>query len=77
MCWRDSHPLEWQLASLHQTLVVQCNDSRFVAWAEKHRARGILVRPDRFIAARLNASADLAVLNSFALAPAAALPRAA
>src|ERR1700704_308752 len=20
LCWRDSHPLEWQLASLHQTL---------------------------------------------------------
>jgi hypothetical protein len=19
LCWRDSHPLEWQLASLHQT----------------------------------------------------------
>ena len=64
-------------AKSHQTLVVQCNDSRFIAWGEKYRVRGILVRPDRFIAARLNASADLAVLNSFALAPAAALPRAA
>ena len=60
-----------------RTLVAQCNDSRFIAWAKKYGVRGVLVRPDRFIAARLNASADLAVLNSFAVAPAAALPRAA
>jgi len=64
-------------AKSQRTLVVQCNDSGFVAWAEKHGVRGVLVRPDRFIAARLDASADLAVLNSFAVAPAAALPRAA
>src|SRR5271166_6596351 len=60
-----------------RTLSLQCNDSRFIAWAEKHGVRGVLVRPDRFIAARLDKSADLAVLNSFAVAPAAALPRAA
>jgi 3-(3-hydroxy-phenyl)propionate hydroxylase len=60
-----------------QTLALRCSDSRFIAWAEKHRVHGLLIRPDRFIAARLNASADLAVLNSFGLAPAAALPRAA
>src|SRR5271166_3726892 len=60
-----------------RTLALQCNDPRFVAWAEKHGVRGVLVRPDRFIAARLNAGADLAVLNHFVMAQTAALPRAA
>ena len=64
-------------AKSQRTLALQCNDRSFIAWAEKHHVRGLLIRPDRFIAARLNASADLAVLNSFAVAPAAALPRAA
>ena len=64
-------------AKSSRTLALQCNDSRFIAWAEKHGIRGVLVRPDRFIAVRLNGSADLAVLNSFAVAPAAALQRAA
>ncbi|MBV8104186.1 MAG: bifunctional 3-(3-hydroxy-phenyl)propionate/3-hydroxycinnamic acid hydroxylase [Hyphomicrobiales bacterium] len=64
-------------AKSQRTLALQCNDSRFIAWAEKHRVGGLLIRPDRFIAARLNASADLAVLNSFAVAPAAAQSRAA
>jgi 3-(3-hydroxy-phenyl)propionate hydroxylase len=59
------------------SLSLQCNDPSFIAWAEKHGVRGVLVRPDRFIAARLNPGADLAVLNSFAISPAAALPRAA
>jgi hypothetical protein len=35
------------------------------------------VRPDRFIAARLNADPDLSILSLFAGAKAAALPRAA
>jgi 3-(3-hydroxy-phenyl)propionate hydroxylase len=60
-----------------RSLHLQCEDSRFFAWAEKHGVRGVLVRPDRFIAARLSAGADLAVLNPFAIAPTAALPRAA
>jgi len=60
-----------------RTLALQCNDSRFIAWANRHGVRGVLVRPDRFIAARLKAGADLAVLNPFAVAQAAALPRAA
>jgi 3-(3-hydroxy-phenyl)propionate hydroxylase len=60
-----------------RTLSLQSDDSRFIAWAGKHRVRGVLVRPDRFIAARLSERADLAVLNSFAMAAAAALPRAA
>src|SRR5271166_850973 len=60
-----------------RSLPLQCDDSGFIVWAKKHEVRGVLIRPDRFIAARLNESADLAVLNSFAIARAAALPRAA
>ena len=60
-----------------KTLSLQSDDASFVAWVRQHGVRGVLVRPDRFIAARLNADADLPVLNSFAVAPAAALPRAA
>jgi 3-(3-hydroxy-phenyl)propionate hydroxylase len=60
-----------------RTAVFECSDPKFIAWAGKHGVRGILVRPDRFIAARLDASVDLSVLNPFAMAPAAALPRAA
>jgi 3-(3-hydroxy-phenyl)propionate hydroxylase len=60
-----------------RTLALQCHDARFIVWARRHGVRGVLVRPDRFIAARLNASADLAVLNFFTTTPAAALPRAA
>jgi 3-(3-hydroxy-phenyl)propionate hydroxylase len=60
-----------------RTLSVQCDDSRFMDWAGKHRVRGVLIRPDRFIAARLNASGDLAVLSPFAMAAVAPLPRAA
>jgi hypothetical protein len=46
------------------TLSVQCDDSRFMAWAREHQVRGVLIRPDHFIAARLNASADLTVLEN-------------
>jgi 3-(3-hydroxy-phenyl)propionate hydroxylase len=60
-----------------RTLSVQCDDSRFMAWAREHQVRGVLIRPDHFIAARLKASADLTVLDSFATAAAAALPHAA
>jgi 3-(3-hydroxy-phenyl)propionate hydroxylase len=60
-----------------RTAVLECSDPKFIAWAGKHGVRGILVRPDRFIAARLDASADISALNPFAMAPAAALPRAA
>ncbi len=65
------------LASGPRTLSLQCEDPRFIAWARKHGVRSVLVRPDRFIAARLNAGADLPVLNFFTMAPAAAFPRAA
>jgi 3-(3-hydroxy-phenyl)propionate hydroxylase len=60
-----------------RTSSLQCDDSRFMAWAGKHRVRGVLIRPDRFIATRLKESADLTVLNSFAVAVPAPLPRAA
>ena len=60
-----------------RSLPLRCDDSGFIVWAKKHEVRGVLIRPDRFIAARLNESADLAVLNSFAVARAAALLRAA
>jgi 3-(3-hydroxy-phenyl)propionate hydroxylase len=60
-----------------RTLALQCDDARFIAWVRRYGVRGLLVRPDRFIAARLNASANLAVLDFFTTTPAAALPRAA
>ena len=46
-----------------RTSVLECSDPKFIAWAGKHGVRGIFVRPDRFIAAELDASGDLAVLN--------------
>ena len=70
-----SQPLGPSRAGEHS--VLQCSDPKFIAWARKHGVRAVLVRPDRFIAARLDASADLAVLNPFAMATAAALPQAA
>ena len=60
-----------------QTLALQCHNSGFIDWAKKHGVRGVLVRPDRFVAARLEAGVDLAVLNPFAMASVAALSRAA
>ena len=60
-----------------RALSLQSDDPGFIAWARKHRVRGVLVRPDRFIAARLNADPDLSILSLFAGAKAAALPRAA
>ena len=65
------------LAKSPQTLALQCHDSGFIHWAKKHGVRGVLVRPDRFIAARLDVKADLAVLNPFAIAMTVALSRAA
>ena len=60
-----------------RTSVLECSDPNFIAWARKHGVRGVLVRPDRFIATRLDADGDLAALNPFAMATAAALPQAA
>ena len=58
-----------------KTLALQCDDAAFAEWANRHDARGLLVRPDRFIAGRLDQAKDLGVLAPFAVARAAALPR--
>ena len=50
-----------------RTLSLQCDDSGFAAWAKRHQVRAVLVRPDRFIAARLEPEKDISVLTPFAL----------
>ena len=50
-----------------RTLSLQCVDSGFADWAERHQVRAVLVRPDRFIAARLEPEKDISVLTPFAL----------
>ena len=47
-----------------------CADAAFEAWVKRHRVHAVLVRPDRFIAARLDPRADLPVLAPFSVAPA-------
>ena len=47
------------------TLGLDCDDRRFIEWTKRHRVRGLLVRPDRFIAERLNPRADLGSLDPF------------
>jgi 3-(3-hydroxy-phenyl)propionate hydroxylase len=51
------------------TLGLRCDDRGFLAWAKRNRVRGLLVRPDRFIAERLDRRADLRSLDMFAPAP--------
>jgi 3-(3-hydroxy-phenyl)propionate hydroxylase len=58
-----------------RTLSVSCEDPAFADWARRHEVRGVLVRPDRFIAARLATGRNLDVLASFAAALTAADPR--
>ncbi len=60
-----------------KTVSVQCDDPAFADWAKRHDVRGVLVRPDRFIAGRLDEATDLGVLASFAIAQPKNLPRAA
>jgi 3-(3-hydroxy-phenyl)propionate hydroxylase len=48
------------------TQPLQCRDQAFLAWAKSHRVHGILVRPDRFIAQRLDRRHDLRSLDPFA-----------
>src|SRR5271167_917338 len=50
------------------TLSVSCDDPAFADWARRRDIRGLLVRPDRFIAARLALGRDLDVLQPFAAA---------
>src|SRR5271165_2046116 len=55
-----------------RTLSVGCDDPAFADWARRRDIRGLLVRPDRFIAARLALGRDLDVLQPFAAALTAA-----
>ena len=48
------------------TLGMRCNDRAFLDWIKRHRIRGVLVRPDRFIAERLDHRANLRSLDPFA-----------
>ncbi len=57
------------------TLSVSCDDAAFADWARRRGVRGVLVRPDRFIAARLASGRDLEILQPFAAALTAAAPR--
>jgi 3-(3-hydroxy-phenyl)propionate hydroxylase len=50
-----------------RTLERRCDDAVFDAWVKRHAVRAVLVRPDRFIADRLDPHGrDLRVLNPFA-----------
>jgi 3-(3-hydroxy-phenyl)propionate hydroxylase len=52
-----------------RTIELRCDDPAFVAWAKRHTVRAVLVRPDRFIADRLDPHRrDLLVLTPFAQA---------
>ena len=55
-------------------LSLTCNDRSFLEWAKRERVQGLLVRPDRFIAERLDPRANLPTLNSFASAAFEAAP---
>ena len=54
---------------------VSCDDPAFAEWARRRKVRGVLVRPDRFIASRLATGRNLDVLQPFAAALTAADPR--
>ncbi len=55
------------LGKTPRTLELRCDDAAFDAWAKRHAVRAVLVRPDRFIADRLDSRArDLTVLTPFA-----------
>ena len=56
------------------TLSLTCNDRSFLEWAKRERVQGLLVRPDRFIAERLDPRANLLTLNSCASAAFEAAP---
>ena len=49
-----------------RTIAFRTQDPSFVEWARRYRLRGVLVRPDRFIADRLDPSRALQVLTPFA-----------
>ncbi|MGX9943196.1 bifunctional 3-(3-hydroxy-phenyl)propionate/3-hydroxycinnamic acid hydroxylase [Bradyrhizobium denitrificans] len=61
-----------------RTIELRCDDPAFAAWSKRHAVRAVLVRPDRFIADRLDPrGADLPVLTPFAQARGVAAARAA
>ena len=60
-----------------RTLSLGSNDSTFTDWIRRHDVRGLLVRPDRFIAQRLDSSRDLSALTPFAATRRADISRAA
>jgi len=47
------------------TLQLQCRDRSFLDWAGRYRLGAVLVRPDRFVAERLNPRAQLRSLDAF------------
>jgi 3-(3-hydroxy-phenyl)propionate hydroxylase len=51
-----------------RTLSLQCVDTGFADGAKRHQVRAVLVRPDRFIAARLEPEKDISALTPFTLA---------
>ncbi|HEY1454309.1 MAG TPA: bifunctional 3-(3-hydroxy-phenyl)propionate/3-hydroxycinnamic acid hydroxylase [Roseiarcus sp.] len=53
-------------ASDPATLELRSDDRGFLDWATRNRVRGLLVRPDRFIAERLDRRANLRSLAMFA-----------
>ena len=53
-------------AGVMPTQALRCRDQTFLAWAKSHKLRGLLVRPDRFIAQRLDLRCDLTSLDPFA-----------
>ena len=55
---------------------LQCDDPSFAAWVKRYGVRALLIRPDRFIAARLDPQTrDLTVLNMFAACSRETAPR--
>jgi 3-(3-hydroxy-phenyl)propionate hydroxylase len=65
------HALDARFACINgepgaSTLSMRCSDRTFLDWAKRHRVRGVLVRPDRFIAERLDPGANLRSLDPFA-----------
>jgi len=58
-----------------RTLSLQCVDSGFADWAQRHQVRAVLVRPDRFVAARLEPDRDISALTPFVHPKAARSPR--
>src|SRR5271166_3400353 len=58
-----------------RTVSLQCDDPAFAGWAKRHGVKAVLVRPDRFIAGRLDAAGDFGALAPFAIAQTTNLPR--